>query len=144
LSDWQVVERLRQFGGGAALEQIAHRAIAGSAAVGLMRVPGCGPASFVRGGRAVQHLWLTATQLGLAIQPWTALPYLLARLEQGGGEGFDAEERSWFAGLRGGYRDLFPETAGQCEVMLFRVSRSDPPTARSLRRPVDEVFHWFD
>jgi nitroreductase len=140
LSDWEVVQRMRQFGGGEALEQIARRAIGGSVAVGLLRMPGCGSASFVRGGRAVQRLWLTATKRGLAIHPWTALPYLLARLEEAHGQGLNPEEQGWFSSLRVGYRKLLPKAPDQSEVMLFRIGRCDPPTARSLRRPVDEVF----
>ena len=140
LSDWRVMQRLRQFGGGTGLEQMARRAIPGSVAVGLVRVSGRNSAAFVQGGRVVQRVWLTATQLGLAIHPWTALPYLIARLVEGNGLGFDTQEIQWFSSLTAEYERLFPTTAGCAEVMLWRISRAASPTAQSLRRPVDEVF----
>jgi hypothetical protein len=138
LSEWPVMQRLREIGGGTGLEAMARRAMEGSLAVGLVRVPGNGPEAFVRGGRAVQRIWLTATALQLAVHPWTALPYLIARLDAG--EGFDAQEREWFAMLAQEYRSLFPPEHDSADVMLWRISRAELPTARSLRRPIDDVF----
>jgi nitroreductase len=141
LADWEVMACVRRVGGGGGLELMARRAVAGSVALGMLFQPGTADSSFVCGGRAVQRMWLTATRLGLAIHPWAALPYLITRLEKGG-EGMVDEERTWFARLRGDYRQLFPADPGQSEVFLFRVSRADPPTARSLRRPVEEVLRF--
>ena len=140
LADWKVMARVREVGGGQILEQPARRAIAGSVAVAMIRSHGHGAAAYFRSGRAFQRLWLTATQQKLALHPWTGLPYLLARIESGETAGLTPEEQGWFASLCSSYRELIPRHPNSEEVMLFRISRADTPTARSLRRPLDDVF----
>jgi hypothetical protein len=83
-------------------------------------------------------MWLTATARGLAIQPLTALPYLVARLERGGGKGLSPAQQDQLRALAARYRVLFP--ARGAEVLLFRIGRADPPSARSLRRHLDQVL----
>jgi molybdopterin/thiamine biosynthesis adenylyltransferase/nitroreductase len=131
---------LRRLGAGRALGGGARRAVAAAAAVGLLTVEGVGPSSYFQGGRAVQRLWLTATARGLAFQPMTALPYLFARLERGGGAGLTGDERRQLGELRGRYRELFEVPPGSGEVMLFRVAHAGPPAVRSLRRPLEDVL----
>src|SRR5262249_44366599 len=78
--DWSTLSLVRDWRGGAHFERIARRAIGSAGAVGLLTMPSPDRAHFLRGGRAVQRLWLAATRAHLALQPMTALPYLFARL----------------------------------------------------------------
>jgi nitroreductase/molybdopterin/thiamine biosynthesis adenylyltransferase len=139
VANWAPMEYLRKIGGGRALERPAREAIRGASAVGLVRVSDAGPRGYFCGGRAVQRLWLTATRLGWAVQPMTTLPYLLARLERGRGEGLEEFTREGLLELQGPYRRLFGSD-GPAEVMLLRLARAEPPTARSLRRRLEDVF----
>ena len=140
LSHWPIMETLAQLGGGRVLEDAAKKQIAGASAVALLTLPGTGPESYLRGGRAVQRTWLTAASRGLAIQPITGLPYLFARLERGEGAKLSGEEREQLAALRRRYRGLFDVPEGHAEVLLFRLAHAGPPTARSLRRHLDDVL----
>jgi hypothetical protein len=139
LADGRLMAELRLLGIGAALEQPAREALAGSSAVGLLTAPGAGAASYVAGGRALQRVWLTASARGLAFQPWSILPYLFARLEAGGA-GLGDEERRALSALRGEYRRVLPAPPDHAELMVFRLSRAGSPTARALRRPVEQVL----
>jgi nitroreductase len=140
LSRWRVAEAVAAFGGGRALEKPGHDAIAASSAVALLTVRGTQPGDYFTGGRAVQRMWLTATARGLAIQPMTSLPYLFARFERGGGAGLSEAQRTTLADLRVRYRVLFDVATERAEVLLVRIARADPPTARALRRNVDDVL----
>ena len=140
MQQWRAMECLRAIGGGRALGELAEKLVASASAVGLITRPGTSRESYLRGGRAVQRLWLTATTHGVALQPITGLPYLFARLERGGGEGFSETERAELQALRGRYLRLFDVSAGHAEVLLFRLHVAGPPTARSLRRPLDDVL----
>lgn len=141
MRQWRVMESLGNIGGGRALGDLARTSIAASSAVGLVTTAGTGPDSYFRGGRAVQRLWLTAARLGLALHPWTGLPFLLARLERGDGAGFSLAERRALALLRQRIARFLPTSADRAEVFLFRLSPSRrPPTARSLRRPLDALL----
>jgi hypothetical protein len=127
-------------GGGAGLERPTRKAIGGSSAVGLLTVDGVGPASFVRAGRALHRVWLTATANGVALQPMTTLTYLFHRLVHAGAVGLSDAETRELRDLRRLYAELFPVQPDRGEPMLFRVGYAPPPTARSLRRPVDDVL----
>jgi hypothetical protein len=140
LSKWEIVAALKRFGGGLALEDLATKCVDASSAVGLLAVHGTTRADYFRGGRALQRLWLEATRLGLALQPWTGLPYLFARVERGGGRGLSTEEIAELRSLRTRYRTIFDSNHGDAEVLLFRVGVAGPPTAVALRRPLDHVL----
>jgi len=137
-------------GGGHGLARSARQAIAGAGAVGLLRVPPAprGPAAvnlaarraaYFKGGIATARVWLRATSLGIALQPMTALPYLFARLDEGGA-GLDFAERAALEALHARYRSVFPPSRNACDVLLFRMTRADAATPRSLRRTVAQVL----
>jgi molybdopterin/thiamine biosynthesis adenylyltransferase/nitroreductase len=140
MQQWRTLECLGRIGGGRALEELARKWIEAASAVGLVTVAGTGRESYFRSGRAVQRLWLTAAAHGVALQPMTSLPYLFARLERGGGAGLAEPERRELGALRERYRRLLDAPPECAEALLFRVSIADPPTARSLRRPLDDVL----
>lgn len=142
LSKWEIMDALKGFGGGLALEDLAKKCIEASSAVGLLTTSGTTPADYFRGGRALQRLWLEATRRGLSLQPWTGLPYLFARAERGGGAGLSKCEMGELQLLRERYRAIFNINADDAEVLLFRLGYADPPTAISLRRPVDTVLNF--
>lgn len=140
MQQWRVMESLGQFGGGRALGELADTAIASACAVGLVTVRGTSRDSYFVGGRAVQRTWLAATARGVALHPMTGLPYLFARLERGGGGGFAAHEQTELRTLAARWGTLFARRPDQGEVFLFRLHHAGTPTARSLRRPLDQVL----
>ncbi len=139
LSSWPVLQALGEVGGGAGLEKPARKSVAAASALGLITVDESRPAAWLRAGRALERVWLSATAAGLALQPMTALIYLFARLERGG-DGLSPRERDELGRLRAIYEQLFAPPPGACALMLFRIGRAAPPSARSLRRAVDDVL----
>jgi hypothetical protein len=66
---------------------------------------------------------------------------MIAQLERKGGEGFSPSEVEKLTTLRARYRRLVPTPDGFSEPMLLRISYAHgPPTARALRRPVEDVI----
>ncbi len=143
LTDWAPLSYLRQIKRGQGLERNSRKMIAAASAVGLLTFSGTEPLSYFNGGRAIQRVWLTATTLGLAFHPMTALPYLLARLTRGDGEGLTAENQQQLTELGKIYRYVLPIPDDHAEIMLFRLAKAEPPTVRSLRRGLDEVLMCF-
>lgn len=133
---------LRTFGGGRGLQKISAKTIASASAVGLLTVPRVSAQGFFAGGRAMQRMWLVAHALEVAICPMTVLIYLFTRLFHGCGEGLDAPTIAELQALRSRYTRLFPVDPAEGEVLLFRLSRADAPSVRSLRRPVDEILEF--
>ncbi len=140
ISKWGVMDVLGRMGAGRGLEKPTRKAIDASAAVGLVSFQGRGPADFLAGGRALQRVWLHANALGYAFQPMTAILYLFSRLEHGDGEGLNPRQRETLTDLRRRYLAVFGDLTGRAEIMLFRLARADPPSARALRRDLDEIL----
>jgi CRISPR-associated DxTHG motif protein len=136
----RVIEELRRIGRGGALEAIGRELVDNASAIGLVTVSGTARKNYFEAGRATQRIWLTATAQGLAIQPTTVLPYLFARLERGHGAGLAPETVTELQRLRTRFSEQFPHRSDNAEAFLFRVAVAGAPTARSLRRPIDEVL----
>ncbi|MBK8480359.1 MAG: Rv1355c family protein [Proteobacteria bacterium] len=139
LSKWSTVELMKRIGG-RRVEDLGQRTVRASAAIGLLSVPGIAAADYLAGGIAMERVWLEATRLGLAFQPLAVAPYLYARLERGGGEGFDPGEVRELTELRQWHRELFGGTDPRAEVLLFRVGHAPEPRKRSLRRHAEDIL----
>jgi molybdopterin/thiamine biosynthesis adenylyltransferase len=143
-SSWPVMRLVGELGGGRALEKASRRSMRASCAVGLLTTPGDSPMSFAVAGRATQRLWLEATARGFAFQPVTALTYLFASANRGDSKGLDAPALAELEQIRRRYLEVFSVLPGWSEPMLFRLTRASAPTARALRRPVEEILNFDD
>lgn len=140
LRRWPAMEYLRRSGAGAGLEVPARKATEAAAAVGLLTCEGTGAASYLEGGRVLARVWAEASARGLAFQPHSPVTFLFSRLLRGWGEGLSERVCQELRGLRKSYEQLFTVSENEAEVLLFRLSYAGPPTARSLRRRVEEVL----
>ena len=137
-----VAATLRELGGGRAFQEEAERAVARSSAVGLITVGGAAPASALRGGRAVERVWLRATSLGLALQPLAALVYMFEMLDGSAATVFSAREREELQALRERFDALFEAAGDGTRLMLFRLGVAQAPSARSPRLPLEAVLTY--
>jgi hypothetical protein len=135
-----VAEVLRLTDGGEALAGRSIGAIRSAAAVAYLTMPGQSSTTWVRGGRALQQVWLTATALGLAVQPCNNLLRLLGRVERFNGQGLKANEISAVIDLRDRVGRFFVSSLGDADIAVLRLSHADPPTERSRRLPLDTVL----
>jgi hypothetical protein len=81
--------------------------------------------------------------LNIAFQPVTSLVYLFARLTRANGAGLPDWMTSELKELRARYCKLFAVNDHLGEILFFRLSLAEAPSARSLRRPIDEVLSFF-
>jgi molybdopterin/thiamine biosynthesis adenylyltransferase/GNAT superfamily N-acetyltransferase len=133
------LDLVRQWGHGRNLEKASRRQVAAASAVGLITTAQGRSADYFNGGRALERMWLTATERRLAVHPMTALPYLFARLLDGG-EGLDEATLAELRRLRPTYERLFETRARGAETLLFRVGPAGSGRGAALRRPLDEVL----
>jgi len=139
-SRWEAMAEVAALDGGHRLTESSEHSVAAASAIGLLTIPGQDRLAYLRGGRALERVWLTATARDLAFQPMSALPYLFARLERGGGQGFTESQRASLLALRARYRALFSIDDGDAELLLFRLAIAGPPTRRSLRRRTEDLL----
>jgi len=104
----------------------------------VLRKPPQSLDDFIAAGRAVQRFWLTATRLGLQLQP-EMTPLIFSRY---------ARERRAFSGsphagaaaeaIRRGFERLFGAGAENA-VFVGRIGAAPPARARSLRQPLSRL-----
>ncbi|MBK8338509.1 MAG: Rv1355c family protein [Flavobacteriales bacterium] len=138
-ADQEAIGLVRAWNGGQGFTRISGDPIRASSAVVLISGVDAGTTNALRGGQCMQRVWLAATGLQLAVHPISA-PILLAHhVRFGTGHGLGNDEQHEVLECFQRLADLFPTTAGE-PLFLMRLAHADPPSARSLRRPLETLF----
>jgi hypothetical protein len=141
---WERVEFFNRYLGGTIIPRVQLDFIPGVACAGhiLMRPfePPAGLADYVRAGVALQRLWLTATSLGLYLQP--QMTPLIFRWYARAGRNFSAlpgiEHQTRKLATR--FEDLAETKESDSFSFFCRVGLSLPPRSRSLRKRLGELL----
>lgn len=92
-----------------------------------------------RAGQCLERVWLYATKLGLSFQPWTILPFLLIRAKNFDDNSYlSKRDNRLVCKLGRKLQFQFSLPVAYSSLFIFRLFKSDLPTARSLR------MHWKD
>lgn len=134
-----VMELLADWDAGQALGENARGAVQSSSALLVLSVPNPSPTSYVRGGSAVERVWVTAQQAGLGVQPISPV-FVFAAQDADyltlGGERWADELRS----LSRRFRQVFDLAPTDAMALVLRLSHVPPATALSQRLPLDELL----
>ena len=134
-----VAALLREIRGGDAFQDIAVNAFRTSAAAVLVIGRSGDCEQVLRGGRAIQRLWLEATALGLSVQPW-ASHYMYDAAHYFKHAAFDDAELTSLFDLEERFEQAFAGRQPGPRLLLFRLFHSRPPSARSLRLPIEDIL----
>jgi len=120
------------------LTKSAQKALLGAPAVGLLAAPS--DMSALEGGRRLQRLWLEATALDLAFQPWAPLLAMMARAHAG--SDLRSDEATAILAQAKQLLSLWALPPGHAPLFIFRILDAPrAPTAQSLRLPIASVLH---
>jgi hypothetical protein len=133
------MEHLADWRAGRMLGARTRAAVESSSAVAVVSVPRTDPAWYVRGGAAVERLWLTAELHGLAVQPVS--PVFLYAIDDKdllrlGGE----RHVETIHGLSRRFHDFWDLDDGEEATLLLRLSHAPPPSTRSARLPLNDLL----
>ncbi len=131
---WSILKVLNNIGASKAVWKQNGNVYASSAAVGIVAVLGNENKDFVTTGRITQRLWLTATKLGLSLQPMTGILFFMQRILAENTEPFSASHVELIKESYENVRMVF-RLQNETVPMMFRIGHSDPPTAQSLKLP---------
>jgi molybdopterin/thiamine biosynthesis adenylyltransferase len=137
-----VASLLHDLHAGHGLEELSAGAIENSSAVGLLWTNGRTPVDILNGGSALERLWLLATRFDLGLQPFGAMIAMFAMLDTSSGQIFSTAETSELVSRRTQFQQLIPVNADRTDLLLFRLSKVPPPTARSVRLPLSQVLFY--
>jgi hypothetical protein len=134
---WSVMRFFNRIGLSRIVPLISYQGILQAPLVGLLKCPDARSKTIVKGGRALERLWLTATRMGLSFQPMTAITLFWMRWRMKQLDVFDEKQRRMLRSLWEAYHHIFDVAPDSPEghVMLFRIGFGSPVAARTLRRP---------
>ncbi len=132
-----VMAHLAQWGKGSALKTDTRDRIASSSALAVVTVDGYAARDFVRGGGAVEALWICAEQHHLTVQPTS--PVFLYGLDPVDLAGLAEPYAEELAELRHGFRAVAGVLDGQSIALVLRLSHAPAATVRSQRLTLDAI-----
>lgn len=107
-------------------------------AIGAVLCSGCGPSDFVTAGRTVERIWLSATSLGLSMQPLVGTLFFYLRLRFESGNFFSKKERILIENAYTVAEKIL--RADQKHIaFMFRIGRGDSPSAHAIRFPLKDA-----
>jgi hypothetical protein len=144
LRPWSRMRWVHRLGLGGLLTFPSALAVRHSGAIGILSVREATSEQFLKGGRALERVWLAAQAQGLSFHPLGSLPIFFAHAKLLDGRKLSPRHFSRVQELIGLFAAISPPTRDRVLLLLFRIGSSAAPRFRSLRRPVDEVFTPLD
>ncbi|MEK7584993.1 MAG: hypothetical protein AAB455_00520 [Patescibacteria group bacterium] len=106
---------------------------------GIITAPDTSPRSAVLVGRLFQRFWLTATKLGLALQPLTGVLFFTRGIESGETSRFSPDQLASIKHDYAAIKNTF--NVGQEPVfVMFRLGHAPPPSARATRHQIEKFI----
>lgn len=132
------MEQLAAWDAGSALGDNTRDRVNTSSAVAVITVPGDSRSDYLRGGAAVERLWIRAEQFQLGVQPVSPV-FLYARSESDL-VGLSAEFSDQLRELQHRFHRAVGLDRAQVPVLVLRLSHNtSPPAVRSQRMNLDAV-----
>jgi nitroreductase len=134
MRSWTLVRILNLIGASRSTTFYSFRTFMRSSAFAFLQMKSRSREAFVEGGRRMQRIWLTATSLGLSLQPMAGTLYLLQYLGPDGKNVLGASQLTLLEKARSLFSQVLPLDERQSPILLFRLGYGAPPSATSLRR----------
>ncbi len=130
---WSIMKFLSTLGLPKKIAQENAKGYRASAAMGAILISGDKPIDYVVAGRLMQRLWLTATKMGLSIQPLTGVLFLWKKASGGSGEFSSIHVKA----LKDAYNKIMEvfDVSNKTVAMMFRIGYGGKPSARSMKLP---------
>ena len=139
---WFIMNLMNKAGIGRMVALHSFQGIINSSGVALLTVDGMTPKNFLKGGQAIERLWLTITQKGLSMQPMTAITLFWQRWQLEGKESFAKKHRKLLQDVWEEYQSLFQEVnfSKEGQVMLFRFGYGKEIKYKTYRKDLKHFF----
>ncbi|MBT1077139.1 nitroreductase [Geobacter grbiciae] len=138
LKNWSLVKILTAVGVSHIIAANARKLAMSAGALGAVVVPGGSDEDYLNAGRILERIWLEATLLDLSFQVMTGITFLMQRIADGETEHLSTDQAKLVLDSRVKLKSFVGKDDGVVAVM-FRVGRSGPPSARSLRIPPERL-----
>lgn len=133
-----VMALLASWGAGNALGEPTRDRVRDSSAVLVVTIPGGALTDYVRGGMALERVWLTAERHGLGLQPVS--PTFIYALDEADAASLVGEgEAPALMDLMAAFSAVTGTGSGEHLVLVLRLTHAPAPAVRSRRLPMADV-----
>lgn len=140
MKDERAVEFLKKIKGGNAFKYLALKQFQSSPAIGLITLPQHSPLDYLKGGMAVEKLWLAATALGYQIHPVNVPLIFFYKNNVQKLNDLPEESRKQIFNLHQKLKHLFKITDNIAEVFMFRIFKAESSPQRTIRKPLNKTL----
>lgn len=140
MSHWPVMDFLNKFALSYAVGKVNSQLLLKASAIGFIVMDTTRPVDFLEGGRFFERVWLEAASLGLSLQPFGGISFLLTRLLRAQESGYTGAQKKRLLSVYDGLKHIYPLDEKNGLIMLFRVGYGGRPSARTSRRPLADVM----
>ncbi|MFV9644544.1 MAG: ThiF family adenylyltransferase [Desulfobacterales bacterium] len=136
---WFIMNLMNKAGIGRMVALHSFQGIINSSGAALLTVDGMNPEDFLKGGQALERIWLAITRQGLAMQPMTAITLFWLRWQIEGEKSFAKKHRKLLQDVWEEYRSLFPmvDFSREGHVMMFRVGYGEKIQYLTFRKDLE-------
>ncbi|TCC94742.1 Rv1355c family protein [Pedobacter hiemivivus] len=140
MKDERAVEFLKKIKGGNAFKYLALKQFQSSPAIGLITLPQHSPLDYLKGGMAVEKLWLAATALGYQIHPVNVPLIFFYKNNIQELNDLPEESRKQIFNLHQKLKHLFKITDNIAEIFMFRIFKAESSPQRTIRKPLNKTL----
>lgn len=137
LKSWPMAKIMSFSGAFFVIAKMSERVYVQSGALCAITMPANSRKSFLEGGRVFERVWLEATKMGLSIQPQFGFVAFGQREASGEMTVFPHSETVHIRKKLDSLKKLF-QVGEDSVVMIFRIGKSEPPSAISIKRPIKQ------
>lgn len=139
---WWAINIANKIGLGRMVTLHSYQAINNASAAALITVSGMEYEDFLRAGEAVERVWHTITNKGLAMQPMTAITLFWLRWQIEGEGSFLKKHHQLLRDLWEDYGNMFPavDFSKEGHVLLFRLGYAKDIKYGTFRKDIDSFL----
>lgn len=138
--DPAAIDFLRKLEQGHGFKKISRESVLKASSIGVLSMNGHDAVHFFQGGRAVERIWLEASYRNISFQPVSQIVFMNELFLSPGESEFNAYERQEMKNISERFSSILSLEPGRYPVFVFRLTTSEMPDKRSLRRSLDKQF----
>ncbi len=135
MKDARAIQFLKEINGGSIFKNLASTQFQQSSAVGLLTLPTIDDIDYLTGGRAVQKLWLKATELGYQIHPVNVPIIFFYKCNFEPKNDLSQYHKEQIKEMHLRFKELFNIADNLNEIFLFRLFKAESSPIKTIRKP---------
>lgn len=136
---WNILKILNKLGISKVVAKDNAKTYSTASVIGAVILANTNNQDYIKAGEIFQRIWLEVTSLGLSLQPITGIIFLANRIKLLGGREFSEQQKKLIIDSHAAIKKQL-NLVGENITMLFRIGKSDPPSARSSRLPLQQLL----